>query len=91
MSQSDQTNLPVVVVPDASAPLSDRFYSVTLDQAERETLEILLKEIILNLPLDKESDEELYRSDIQGEREQFKLNLYGYEMRALRTLLQKVR
>ncbi|MCP4130901.1 MAG: hypothetical protein GY754_07950 [bacterium] len=64
---------------------------VTLDQAERETLEIMLKEIILNLPLDTESDEELYRSDIPTEREQFKLNLYGYEMRALRTLLQKVR
>ncbi len=84
MQQSDQTNLPVVV-PDP------HHKEVTLDQAERETLELLLKEIILNLPLDTESAEELYRSHVAGKEEQFKLNLYGYEMRALRTLLQKIR
>ncbi|MCP4132822.1 MAG: hypothetical protein GY754_17785 [bacterium] len=67
------------------------FYQVNLDQGERETLEMMLKEIILNLPFDEESDEELYRSDVAGEDAQFRLNLYGYEMRALRRLLQKVR
>ncbi|MCP4132326.1 MAG: hypothetical protein GY754_15245, partial [bacterium] len=56
-----------------------------------ESLEIVLKEIILNLPLDDESDEELYRSDVPGEEEHFKLSLYGYEMRSLRRLFQKVR
>ncbi|MCP4134536.1 MAG: hypothetical protein GY754_26415 [bacterium] len=61
---------------------------VSLDQGEKESLEMMLKEIILNLPLDEESDEELYRSDLCGA--QFKLNLYGYEMRALRRLFRKV-
>ncbi|MCP4136775.1 MAG: hypothetical protein GY754_37745 [bacterium] len=66
-------------------------YQVNLDQGERETLEMMLKEIILNLPFDEESDEELYRSDVAGEGAQFRLNLYGYEMRSLRRLWQKVR
>ncbi|MCP4130000.1 MAG: hypothetical protein GY754_03180 [bacterium] len=65
--------------------------SVTMDSDEQETLERVLKEIILNLPLDASSGEELYRSNIPELREQFKVSLYGYEMRALRTLLQKVR
>ncbi len=64
---------------------------VNLNQGERETLELIIKEILLNLPMDPESDEELYRSNVPGEEECFMLNLYGYEMRALRTLLQKVR
>ncbi len=80
MTEKNQTNLPVVV-PEA----------VTLDQAERETLDILLKEIILNLPLDESADEELYRSHVAGKEGQFRLNLYGYEMKALRRLLQKIR
>ncbi len=41
--------------------------------------------------LDPECDEEFYRSDLPVERAHFKLNLDGYEMRALRTLLGKVR
>ncbi len=67
--------------------------SVELDDTERETLVLLLKEIILNMPQDPESDEECYRSDAPTERPQpqFRLTLYGYEMRALRTLLAKVR
>ncbi|MCP4136389.1 MAG: hypothetical protein GY754_35790, partial [bacterium] len=61
---------------------ASEFFQVNLDQGERESLEIVLKEIILNLPLDDESDEELYRSDVPGEEEHFKLSLYGYEMRS---------
>ncbi|MCP4129859.1 MAG: hypothetical protein GY754_02475 [bacterium] len=80
MTEKNQTNLPVVV-PE----------TVTLDQAERETLDILLKEIILNLPHDESADEELYRSDVAGKEGQFRLNLYGYEMKALRRLLQKIK
>ncbi|MCP4131985.1 MAG: hypothetical protein GY754_13490 [bacterium] len=69
----------------------NEFIQVNLDQGERETLEMIIKEIILHLPFDEESDEELYRSDVPGEEQGFKLNLYGYEMRALRRLLRKVR
>ncbi|MCP4130401.1 MAG: hypothetical protein GY754_05420 [bacterium] len=82
----EQNNLPVLI-PETAL----RLRSVTLNEDERETLEILLKEIILNLPLDPESGEERYRSDIPNKRDQFKLSLYGYEMQALRTLLQKIR
>ncbi|MCP4131914.1 MAG: hypothetical protein GY754_13130 [bacterium] len=69
---------------------SEFIKTVHLDQAERESLELILKELILNLPLDPESGEEYYRSNIPEVRDQFKLSLYGYEMRALRTLLQKI-
>ncbi len=96
MPQSEHTNRPVPETHhqkgspnEAARPRSGA--EVTLDHAERESLEILLKEVILHLPLDGSSDEELYRSDTEGKEDQFKLNLYGYEMRALRTLLQKVR
>ncbi|MCP4131125.1 MAG: hypothetical protein GY754_09105 [bacterium] len=68
------------------------FIQVSLDQGERETLEMIIKEILLYLPMDEESDEELYRSNVPGEYgKDFTLNLYGYEMRALRRFLQKVR
>ncbi len=65
--------------------------TIELDEIERETLEIILKEIIVNLPMDTGSEEEVYRSDIQVNRDHFKLFICGYEMRALRKLLDKVR
>ncbi|MCP4136210.1 MAG: hypothetical protein GY754_34890 [bacterium] len=65
--------------------------TVELDEIQRESLEAILKEIILNLPQDTKSDEEVYRSDIQENRENLKLYLFGYEMRALRQLLGNVR
>ncbi|MCP4132673.1 MAG: hypothetical protein GY754_17035 [bacterium] len=70
---------------------ASEFFTVDLDETEKETLERILKEIILYLPLDPESGEELYRSNLPVEGEQFKLSLYGFEMQALRALLGKVR
>ncbi len=64
--------------------------NVDFDDTERETLVRILKELILNLPLDPECGEECYRSDSPAESGKFRLTLYGYEMRALRTLLQKI-
>ncbi|MCP4136922.1 MAG: hypothetical protein GY754_38480 [bacterium] len=65
--------------------------SPDLDDTERETLVRILKEIILNLPPDLESGEECYSSNVVTEQGQFCLMLYGYEMRALRTLFRKVK
>ncbi len=78
MLQSKQNNLPG----------AER---VEVDQGERETLEMIIKEILLYLPMDEESDEELYRSNVPGHEGDFTLNLYGYEMRSLRRFLQKLR
>ncbi|MCP4130037.1 MAG: hypothetical protein GY754_03365 [bacterium] len=67
--------------------------TVDLDEDERETLEIILKEILVNLPHDPDAPdapEEVYRSDMQNPGH-FKLHLYGYEMRAIRRVLGKVR
>ncbi|MCP4131616.1 MAG: hypothetical protein GY754_11610 [bacterium] len=64
--------------------------TVDLDIAEQETLELVLKEIILNLPHDPDSPEEVYRTDIRENPDHFRLCLYGYEMRALRKLLGKL-
>ncbi len=65
--------------------------TITLDQTQRETLELILKEIVLNLPQDRNSPEEVYRTDVPWNREQFRLCLYGDEMRAMRQLLGEVR
>ncbi|MCP4129744.1 MAG: hypothetical protein GY754_01890 [bacterium] len=83
MPQSKKNNLP------AASPETRSLVEIEVDLAERESLEILLKEIILNLPLDRSSAEEIYRSNIPGE--QFKLSLDGFEMRALRSFFQKIR
>ncbi|MCP4130176.1 MAG: hypothetical protein GY754_04260 [bacterium] len=52
--------------------------TITLEETQRETLELILKEIILNLPQDRTSPEEVYRLDAE---DRFKLCLYGDEMR----------
>ncbi|MCP4137600.1 MAG: hypothetical protein GY754_41920 [bacterium] len=84
----NEGNLPAV--PEYAARYEEGI-SPDLDDTERETLVRILKELILNLPLDPECGEECYRSDAPTERGHFRLMLYGYEMRALRTLLAKVR
>ncbi|MCP4132879.1 MAG: hypothetical protein GY754_18075 [bacterium] len=73
------------------APAIPETITVNLDEGERESLVVLLKEIILNLPLDPENGEEFYSSHVPTEQGLFKLSLYGFEMRALRTLFSKVR
>ncbi|MCP4134548.1 MAG: hypothetical protein GY754_26475 [bacterium] len=92
MSQTNQPAIPEIYskFPEFIPKNNDEI-TVTLTPDERESLEAILKEIILNLPQDPESGEELYRSDISEDREYFKLSLYGYEMRAMRTLLKKIR
>ncbi|MCP4133115.1 MAG: hypothetical protein GY754_19265 [bacterium] len=64
--------------------------TVVLDDAEIESLEVILKEIILNLPHDPYAIEEVYRSDLEDKGNSFRVLLYGYEMRALRRLLGKI-
>ncbi len=88
MLQRKQNNLPGT---EESLSGVGSLSGVEVDQGERETLEMLIKEILLYLPMDEESDEELYRSNVPGEEGQFTLNLYGYEMRSLRRFLQKIR
>ncbi|MCP4135415.1 MAG: hypothetical protein GY754_30880 [bacterium] len=65
--------------------------TVTIDETEKETLEAILKEIIINLPFDSDAGDEIYRSDIKETPDNFQLFLFGYEMRALRRFLGKIR
>ncbi|MCP4130350.1 MAG: hypothetical protein GY754_05165 [bacterium] len=89
--------LPAPAIPDTASEFSKSIeqynegITVDLNDEERESLVVLLKEIILNLPLDPENGEEFYCSDVPTERGQFRFSLYGFEMRALRTLFSKVR
>ncbi|MCP4132295.1 MAG: hypothetical protein GY754_15090 [bacterium] len=86
MTQTQQNDKQVII---RTIPVNNK--AITLDETEREALEAVLKEIILNLPIDPNSAEEVYRSDVQENRDHFQLFLCSYEMRALRRLLGKIR
>ncbi|MCP4134215.1 MAG: hypothetical protein GY754_24795 [bacterium] len=50
--------------------------TITIDEIEKEALEAIIKEILLNLPIDPDAGDELYRSDIKEDQDHFQLFLF---------------